>query len=151
MSMTISAVSGIRSLSTAEWASVKRSVIAAGLLLALSAGPAQAARPGANGIGDPYFPHAGNGGYDVRHYGLDVSYTPKRDRLRGVATIDATAKQSLSSFNLDLVGLSVRSVRVGGKRARFRRTGGELTIVPRAGLRAGRRFQAVVAYDGVPV
>ena len=91
-----------------------------------------------------------NGGYDVRHYGLDVSYSPKSDRLRGVATIEATAKQGLSSFNLDLVGLTVRSVRVGGVRARWTRKGGELTIVPRAALRAGRRFRTVVAYDGVP-
>jgi hypothetical protein len=130
---------------------VKRSLIAVGLLLALSAGPAQAARPGSSGVGDPYFPRAGNGGYDVRHYGLDVSYSPKSDRLRGVATIEATAKQGLSSFNLDLVGLKVRSVRVGGVRARWRRKGGELTVVPRTALRAGRRFQTVVAYDGVPV
>jgi hypothetical protein len=130
---------------------VRRATLAAALLLALAAAPAQAARPGASGIGDPYFPHAGNGGYDVRHYGLDVAYTPKRDRLRGVATIDATATQSLSSFNLDLVGLKVRSVRVGDRGARFRRKGGELTIVPRAALHAGRRFRVVVAYDGVPV
>ncbi len=80
-----------------------------------------------------------------------MSYSPKSDRLRGVATIEATAKQGLSSFNLDLVGLTVRSVRVGGVRARWTRKGGELTIVPRAALRAGRRFQTVVAYDGVPV
>jgi hypothetical protein len=129
---------------------LKRTLTVAALLLAVSAGPAEAARPGASGIGDPYFPHAGNGGYDVRHYGLDVSYSPKSDRLRGVATIEATAKQGLSSFNLDLVGLKVRSVRVGGVRARWSRKGGELTIVPRAALRAGRRFQAVIAYDGVP-
>jgi hypothetical protein len=129
---------------------VKRSLIAVGLLLALLAEPAQAARPGASGVGDPYFPRAGNGGYDVRHYGLDVSYSPKSHVLRGVATIEATAKQGLSSFNLDLVGLKVRSVRVGGARARWHRKGGELTIVPRAALRPGRRFQTVVAYDGVP-
>jgi hypothetical protein len=129
---------------------VKRSIIVAALLLAFSAGSAQAARPGANGIGDPYFPRAGNGGYDVRHYGLDVSYTPKSDRLRGVATIDATAKQALSSFNLDLVGLRVRSVKVGGARARWSRARGELTIVPRSPLRTGRRFRTVIAYDGIP-
>ena len=58
---------------------MKLSFIVAALLLAVSAGSAQAARPGASGIGDPYFPHAGNGGYDVRHYGLDIAYTPKTD------------------------------------------------------------------------
>ena len=31
---------------------------------------------GAAGAGDAYFPFAGNGGYDVRHYDLDLTYTP---------------------------------------------------------------------------
>ena len=31
------------------------------------------APPGAAGIGDPYFPLEGNGGYDVRHYDLTFS------------------------------------------------------------------------------
>src|SRR3954453_19904420 len=110
MSVTIRAMSGIRPRSTAEWASVKRSLIATLLLLASSGGPAQAAHPGADGVGDPYFPRAGNGGSDVRHYGLDIAYSPRTRVLRGVATIEATAKQGLSSFNLDLVGLKVRSV-----------------------------------------
>ena len=52
--------------------------------------------------------------------------------LRGVATITAKATQDLSAFNLDLDGLTVRSVKVGGRAAKWRRKGGELTIVPRA-------------------
>jgi uncharacterized membrane protein len=32
--------------------------------------------PGAPGAGDPYFPLQGNGGYDVRDYGLDLRYDP---------------------------------------------------------------------------
>ena len=31
---------------------------------------------GAAGAGDAYFPFAGNGGYDVQHYDLDLTYTP---------------------------------------------------------------------------
>ena len=31
---------------------------------------------GAPGAGDPYFPYAGNGGYDVLSYDLDITYTP---------------------------------------------------------------------------
>ena len=60
--------------------------------------------PGAPGIGDPYFPLDGNGGYDVRHYELDLRYDPATDVLAGVAKIRAEARQNLSSFNLDLVG-----------------------------------------------
>ena len=29
--------------------------------------------PGATRIGDPYYPTLGNGGYDARHYTLDLS------------------------------------------------------------------------------
>ena len=32
--------------------------------------------PGSSGLGDPYFPLDGNGGYEVEHYSLDLKYTP---------------------------------------------------------------------------
>jgi len=122
--------------------------------LALAPGTAQAGgvryTPGAPGAGDPYFPLDGNGGYDVRHYLLDVKYAPESDLLAGVATISARATQSLSRFNLDFEGLTVRSIKVDGDPARWRREGGELTVTPRRGLREGRAFTVVVRYDGVP-
>ena len=104
-------------------------------------GPATA-RPGPArpGIGDPYFPLDGNGGYDVAHYDLNIAYDPKTDVLRGLATIDAKAKQDLSSFNLDLDGPDRAAGHVDGAPARWRRDGGELTITPREGLRRGRDF-----------
>ncbi len=117
--------------------------------VALGAGP-RPFTPGAPGIGDPYFPLDGNGGYDVRHYDLGVKYQPSTDRLTGLATIKARATQNLSQFNLDFVGLTVRSIKVNGKAARWSRDGGELTITPRSGLRKGSRFTVVVRYDGVP-
>jgi aminopeptidase N len=107
-------------------------------------------RPGAAGIGDPYFPLDGNGGYDVRHYLLDVRYTPATDMLVGVATIAARATQNLSRFNLDLNGLTVRSITVNGRPATWTRSGDELTVTPRRGLRKGLPFITVVRYDGVP-
>ena len=58
-------------------------VIAVVLALIAYGAPASAQpqfRPGAPGIGDPYFPLDGNGGYDVRHYGLDLSTTRPTDR-----------------------------------------------------------------------
>ena len=81
-------------------------MVAAAVVLGLPA-VASAATPGAAGIGDPYYPNAGNGGYDVAHYGLDLSYQPSTNRLTGVATITARATQDLSTFNLDLEGLTV--------------------------------------------
>jgi aminopeptidase N len=108
-------------------------------------------RPGAPGVGDDYFPLYGNGGYDVKHYLLKVSYDPATDRLVGVATISARATQNLSSFNLDFVGLTVRSIKVNGRSASWSRTDHELTVTPRHGLRKGRKFTVVVRYDGVPI
>ena len=46
------------------------------VLLVVTAAPASAQQggfsAGAPGIGDPYFPLEGNGGYDVGHYNLSV-------------------------------------------------------------------------------
>jgi hypothetical protein len=111
---------------------------------------APAFTPGAPGAGDPYFPLDGNGGYDVRRYILDIAYDPPTDTLTGVATIRARSTQDLSSFDLDLVGLDVRAVLVDGRRATWRRDGQELIVTPRRGIRRGRPFTTVVAYDGVP-
>lgn len=84
---------------------------------------------GADGVGDPYFPLAGNGGYDVTHYDLDIDYAPPvatvpptplaqvRGRLDGVATIDLVATQDLDRFNLDLRGMTVSALSINGKRA----------------------------------
>jgi aminopeptidase N len=119
----------------------------------LGAGQAQAAKckPGAPGIGDEYYPGYGNGGYQVKHYDLDVAYDPGTDVLEGRAKIHAKAKQNLCSFNLDLVGLEVRNVKVDGREARFGRSGQELTINPKGRIKKGRKFTTKVRYDGVPV
>src|SRR6187549_172313 len=97
------------------------------LALAVSPATAQASgatfRPGAAGVGDPYFPLDGNGGYDVKHYDLDVGYDPPSDTLTGVATIAAKATQNLSRFDLDLVGLTVRSITVNNRAAAWQRDG----------------------------
>jgi hypothetical protein len=36
---------------------------------------------GSAGLGDPFFPSAGNGGYDVTHYALTLSYEPSTNQL----------------------------------------------------------------------
>jgi Peptidase family M1 domain/Peptidase M1 N-terminal domain len=106
---------------------------------------------GAPGLGDDYYPLYGNGGYDVARYLLKVSYDPATDRLAGVATISARATETLCRFNLDFQGLTVRSVRVDGQKARWARSQDhELTVTPKHRLEKGRRFTTVVRYDGVP-
>ncbi|GAA2604457.1 M1 family metallopeptidase [Actinomadura fulvescens] len=105
---------------------------------------------GSAGIGDSYFPNAGNGGYDVAHYAIKLRYMPQGGRISGVTTITATATQNLARFNLDFAGNRVRSVKVNGAAASFTRQGQELTITPRDGIRKGARFTVDVAYAGSP-
>jgi aminopeptidase N len=106
--------------------------------------------PGAAGLGDPYFPLDGNGGYDVQHYLLDLRYDPATDVLSGTAIITARATQDLSAFNLDLDGLTVRSVRVNLAQATWTRDAAELTVTPPHGIRKHSLFVTTVRYDGVP-
>jgi aminopeptidase N len=116
-------------------------------------GPAWAAEgfvAGAAGLGDPFFPLAGNGGYDVTNYSLELSYDPATRRLDGATTISATATQSLSRFDLDLRGFDVSRVAVNNRPASFTRDGQELVITPQTGLRSGRSFTVIVSYTGVP-
>ncbi|MFF2504594.1 M1 family metallopeptidase [Streptomyces sp. NPDC058067] len=111
---------------------------------------APAPTPGSDGIGDPYFPQLGNGGFDVRHYGLDIAYNPDTDRLDGVTTVTARATQNLSSFDLDLQKLDVTSVEVNGRDAQFTRTGDEIRVTPRGALHQDSTFTVTVTYGGVP-
>jgi aminopeptidase N len=131
---------------------------------------------GAAGAGDPYFPYAGNGGYDVQHYDLDLTYTPPaaapaplEGDLDGVATIELVATPDLDRFNLDLRGLTVSALRIAGKPAAAverpaegRNVGGpaywqvqdddarvwELTVQPRPKIKAGTEVEVVVEYGG---
>ncbi|RJL33325.1 M1 family metallopeptidase [Bailinhaonella thermotolerans] len=105
---------------------------------------------GEAGIGDPDFPRDGNGGYDVAHYALKLSYEPSRKRLEGTADVRARALQDLSRFNLDLRGFTVAQVQVDGADARFERDGTELIVTPAATLRKDAAFTVRVRYAGRP-
>lgn len=52
---------------------ITSTAVALGLMLAIPASAAGAG-PGDPGIGDPYYPTYGNGGYDVSHYDLNLDY-----------------------------------------------------------------------------
>ena len=144
-------------VSAASAAATAATVLGAGAATSAPTGPGDradvpttASRPvaGADGAGDPYFPLDGNGGYDVRRYDVADTYRPGAGRLTGRTTVVARATRSLRSFSLDLV-LHVRSVRVDGERAAYRRPSGhELRV--RHALRAGERFRVVVRYAGRP-
>ncbi|MET9295716.1 M1 family metallopeptidase [Streptomyces sp. NPDC003077] len=140
MALSRSARRGSRLLALATAAAAATSIAAA-----------PGASPGAPGVGDPYFPNLGNGGYDALHYDLGVRYDPPSGRLDGRTTITARATQDLSSFNLDLQKLEVTSITVDGKRAAFTRAGDEITVTPKYTIRDGRQFKVTVVYGGVPL
>jgi aminopeptidase N len=108
--------------------------------------------PGSDGLGDPMFPLAGNGGYDVSNYSLTLDYVPSGNRLAGTAVITARATQNLSRFDLDFrMQNSVTHVLVNGTPATYAAAEGqELVVTPASGLVAGRTFSVTVEYAGVP-
>jgi aminopeptidase N len=136
-----------------SWAPVLALIGAMALLAAIPTSAAAQGAPscvGAPGVGDPDYPNYGNGGYDVRSYGLKVDYKPATDQLKGKAKIRAKATQRLCTFNFDLVGLSVDKVKVNGKKSDFSRSGQELTIEPNRSLKKGKSFKVAVRYRGIP-
>ncbi|KOU69296.1 metallopeptidase [Streptomyces sp. MMG1533] len=116
----------------------------------VAAGPASAGTVGTSGVGDPYFPLAGNGGYDVGHYDLTLRYDPDSGRLAGKAVLTARATQRLTRFDLDLNGLKVTGLTVDHVKADHTRDGQELVVTPRHALRQGRKFRITVTYEGKP-
>ncbi|MFD8478106.1 M1 family metallopeptidase [Kitasatospora sp. NPDC059673] len=131
----------------------KRLIVSAASALSLFlAVPASASgfQPGADGLGDPYYPTLGNGGYRVSHYDVRLKYQPATDELEGTTTILATATQDLSRFNLDFA-LKVSEVRVNGRLAAFATSGDqELEITPDRPLAKGSPATVVVRYRDVP-
>ncbi|MER6916356.1 M1 family metallopeptidase [Streptomyces sp. NPDC000594] len=120
------------------------------LLVGCVGGGGVRGRPGGAGVGDRLFPRLGNGGYDVRHYRLNLAYDPAARRLSGRAEILARATRELSAFTLDLRGLTVDWVTVDGARAAVNRAGDEVTVRPPEDLAEGALFRTAVRYSGVP-
>jgi aminopeptidase N len=111
--------------------------------------PAAPPAPGAEGVGDPYFPRAGNGGYDVTGYDIQVRYDPVTDRLVGTTTVAARVTSNLSRFNLDLK-LPASAVEVNSRPATIRQYDGELQVTPAQPVRVGESMTVRVDYAGVP-
>ncbi len=103
------------------------------LLIVLMASVSAAQQPGSEGLGDRLYLKLGNGGYDAQHYDIDLKFSPATYRISATTAMDAIATQDLSSFSLDLFGLSVESVSVKGMDAESKCVDHKLTISP-AGL-----------------
>ena len=127
--------------------------VATALLVAAPVGSQAGSVPavaGAHGIGDPYFPQDGNGGYRVARYDVHDSYRFSDGRLRGYTTITLRTTERLSSFDLDFL-LPVSAVTLSTGRAAFDRPDRhEVRITPAHPIAAGTRLTATVHYSGHP-
>ena len=120
-------------------------------LLASSGAAAAEFSPGADGLGDPMFPQAGNGGYDVQHYALTLDYTPSGNQLvrhrrdhgaRDPEPVEVRSRLPVGAAG-DHAGARQRRRRV----IRARRCPGAV-ITPAAGLVQGETFTVTVATRG---
>lgn len=136
-----------------RWRPLHRSVLVLALILSCLAGctpslPTQvAATAGSLSSGDSLFPTIGNGGYDVQHYQLDLAYQTG-GTIAATTTITAQAATALSSFSLDLEGLTVTSVSVNGQPASWSRSATKLLIIP--GTSTEGTFTVKIDYQGKP-
>ena len=101
---------------------------------------------------DPYLPTAGNFGYRVSRYELELEYKVAINRLAGTATVTAVTLAELQTFSLDLSSaLSVAKVTVNGKRPKhFRTDRDKLHITLAERLPAGAAMTVAVRYSGTP-
>ena len=103
----------------------------------LGSATGQSRRPERRGIGDPYFPNDGNGGYDVQPLRPATSRTsPTTDVLMARRRSPRPRPSSLSRFNLDLRRAEGPTPsRVNGAAAKWHRSSkGELVITPASPL-----------------
>jgi aminopeptidase N len=120
------------------------------LMLAFSGVRAQSGDAGAAGIGDPYFPELGNGGYDAQHYTIDLDWDAKTNRIDATVTMQAQATQDLSQFDLDFEGFTITKLTVDDATATYKRQDNELVITPAQPLAKGDAFTTRITYGGVP-
>ena len=105
----------------------------------------------AEGAPDPYLPGAGDRGFRVVRYELDLDYRVAPNRLAGHARIRAVAVRDLPVVTLDLSGLRTVKVTVDGRRPRrHRQPPGKLSVHLHQALPAGRPFEIEVDYQGNP-
>ncbi len=101
---------------------------------------------------DRYLPTAGNFGYRVSRYELELEYKVTINRLAGSATVTAVTLAALKTFTLDLSpALGVSKVTVNGRRpASFRSSAGKLHITLASALPTGAAMEIHVRYGGSP-
>lgn len=123
------------------------SVLGALALVLIAAAGSGAAAP--RGGGEPFFPHAGNSGYDALHYRVRLVYS-RAGTIRAVMAMRARAQARLRRLTLDLDGLIVSRVEVDGGGQRFNRGRDKLVVHLLDPIPEGGRFKLTVFYSGRP-
>lgn len=102
-------------------------------------------------MGDPYTPNSGDPRYAVRHYALDLSYTPRTNRLVGAAKLSIEVLEKTRALRVDLVGLRATKVRVNGATHRdVKQTSQALQLRFAAALPPGAAVTVDIDYAGSP-
>jgi len=105
---------------------------------------------GAKSIGDTIFTTEGNGGIDVKHYDLDITWNDKSNSIRAKANLEIESTQKLSAFSLDFHGLEITSLTVNKKLAKFSREKDKIMILLPETVKKGSKFQLKIDYSGQP-
>lgn len=100
---------------------------------------------------DPYLPGRPDVGFEVARYDLELEYRVATNRLAGRAVVHARAVRPLDRVALELQGLRVTHVLVGGRRPdRWTHRGGRLVIRLGQEVPAGTELAVEVQYGGQP-
>jgi aminopeptidase N len=126
--------------------STRLSLAIVAIFAVVGAAQALAAKP----AGEPFFPRAGNAGYDALHYEVRLAYKPKGGRIKATTAIEAAATAPMKSLSFDFFGPKVDAVEVDGEPAGFSRRPGKLFVTPAGEIAKGERFTALVHYSGLP-
>lgn len=100
---------------------------------------------------DPYLPGRPEGGIDVARYELELEYRVATNRLAGRAVVHARATRPIDKVSLELHGLRVSHVLVGGRRPdRWTHRGDRISIRLGREVPAGTVLAIEVVYGGQP-
>jgi aminopeptidase N len=116
------------------------------LALAGMLGTAAAAPEGGS---EPFFPNAGDSGYNALHYHVRLVYS-RAGTIKAVMAMRARARTRLQRLTLDLDGLTVSQVKVDGGGERWNRGHDKLVVHLLDPIPKGERFKLTVFYAGRP-
>jgi len=102
------------------------------------------------GVGDSLYPGLGNGGYDVDHYTIDLTFDPEPHALNAEVQIEATATTPIQDFSLDFAGFDIAMITIDKQEVDFTRDGKELIVSSPEVIPIGQAFVTTVAYSGTP-